>query len=261
MRAIYYYQNFTDLSPVIKLSMYVYAIYISSIHFGTENNGDPYIHLNDNDPSHPMYNMLWNQSAKAQKRGINVFLMVGGAGYAYKSLFSNFTVYYPMLLNVIHKYNIQGIDLDVEESVELFNIKMLIRRLRSHMGKNFTITMAPLLFAMTNTTPGLGSFSYKELYNSAEGREINWFNVQSYGSYTVDDYAQMVNNGYPPNKLVFGMISGQFDKDTFYQAIDTLTTLRSLYSNFAGVFNWEYCDSWYDTNDPVGWAVTMSEIK
>ena len=70
--------------------------------------------------------------------------MVGGAGGAYNSLFSNFDVYYKMLKKAIIKYNIKGIDLDVEENTDINNIKKIINQLDKDFGKDFIITMAPV---------------------------------------------------------------------------------------------------------------------
>ena len=70
-------------------------------------------------------------------------LMMGGAGGAYQELFSNFSVYYPLLINLIKTKNIQGLDIDIEENVKLDDVRMLIKHLVNDLGRSFTITMAP----------------------------------------------------------------------------------------------------------------------
>ena len=55
--------------------------------------------------------------------------MVGGAGGAFQTLFSNFETYYNLLKQTLIKYNLDGIDLDIEEEVSLENVKLLINKL------------------------------------------------------------------------------------------------------------------------------------
>ena len=112
---------------------------------------------------------------------------------------------------------VSGVDLDIEEVVELEQVKHLITTIRSDFGSDFTITMAPVAGAIKNDHPGLGGFKYKNLYTSSAGKEISWFNVQSYGSYKEDDYTAMVANGYPASLLVFGMLYSQFNSCTFHK--------------------------------------------
>jgi chitinase len=79
--------------------------------------------------------------------------MIGGAGGAYNYLFSNFDVYYKLLYDVINKYPIDSIDLDIEEPVKLNDVKMLIRRIRKDFKENFIISMAPISYSLkTNSS-------------------------------------------------------------------------------------------------------------
>ena len=58
-------------------------------------------------------------------------LMIGGAGGAYTELFRDFKRYYPLLKQLLSKKTfIGGIDLDIEESVDINQVKMLIRLLK-----------------------------------------------------------------------------------------------------------------------------------
>ena len=43
-RIIYYYQTFTGLKPILNKDI-VTHIHLSSIHFGTNSDNSPYIHL------------------------------------------------------------------------------------------------------------------------------------------------------------------------------------------------------------------------
>ena len=60
-------------------------------HFGYIKN-KPYIHLNNNDPNDPTFDILWSDIKIANSLGIKIILMVGGAGGAYTSLFSNYNI-------------------------------------------------------------------------------------------------------------------------------------------------------------------------
>ena len=56
--------------------------------------------------------------------------MIGGAGGAYGALFSNFEVYYNLLIKTIKQFPyIDGIGFDIEEEVDIKNVIMMIERL------------------------------------------------------------------------------------------------------------------------------------
>jgi chitinase len=256
-RIIYYYQTFTGINNILELPNVVTHIHLSSIHFGLNNN-TPYIHLNDNDPFESSYDSVWKQLLKFKKTTKNgkVLLMVGGAGSAFTNLFSDFEVYYNLLKNVINvKRNIiDGIDLDIEEQVSYINIKRLISRLKLDFGTDFMITMAPIQYALQTDNPGLGGFSYKELYKDI-GHFIDYFNGQFYEDYSETAYTQVIENGYPENKIVMGSISSQNLKSN----LEVITNLSKKYPNFGGVYNWEYFDSPPNSNNPALWALMIQQ--
>ena len=67
-------------------------------------------------------------------------LMMGGAGLAYNVLFSDFDIYYPQLVQLVKdKSWIQGIDLDIEESVKLDDIKMLMNVIHKLVDRQNTV--------------------------------------------------------------------------------------------------------------------------
>ena len=115
-KIIFYYQTFKSLKPVLIKDTVVTHIHVSSVHFGTNTDGSPYIHLNDNDPDWSGFDTLWQELLEAKQLGIKIVLMVGGAGGAFTDLFSNFEVYYGFLKKLLEEKDIfDGIDLDVEE--------------------------------------------------------------------------------------------------------------------------------------------------
>lgn len=243
-RIIYYYQTFTGLEPILEKPCIVTHIHLSSIHFGSNSDNSPYIHLNDHSPNDPKFDQVWTDINKAHQSGIKIILMVGGAGGAFGDLFRDFDTYYSMLYDTI-KSNpcIEGIDLDVEESTSLDSIKMLIDRLDKDFGKDFIIAMAPLGDSLMSDYSGMGGFVYKDLYKSPQGQRINYFNGQFYGNYNLDSYIKAVENGYPANKVVIGMVSGDFTGAHFADALATVKSIKNKYGDFGGVFAWEYFDS------------------
>ena len=247
-RIIYYYQTFNGLDKMLYSGTPVTHIHLSSIHFGNNPDGSPYIHLNDNPPNDECFDDVWKQIKIASELGITIILMVGGAGGAFTNLFLDYDTYFPMLLMLLKQHpEILGIDLDVEEFVLLDNIKKLINDIISEMGEQFIIAFAPIPSSLETDNPGLGGFVYKDLYESNEGKYIQYFNCQFYGSYQPLDYESAVNNGYSPEKVVMGMISGQ-DFDT---ALQTLKNLATEYPNMGGAFIWEYF------NAPDDWDIKV----
>ena len=258
-RIIYYYQTFVGLKDILTSDTKVTHIHLSSIHFGTDSNNNPYIHLNNNKPDNKLFDSVWSELETAKKLGIKVILMVGGAGGAFQDLFSNFDTYYSLLTELLlDKRNIiDGIDLDIEEPVTINNVERLIKTIKSDFGSHFMITMAPVQSSMESDQPGMGGFVYKTLYNSL-GTHIDYFNVQCYYDYSVDAYKQMIKNGYPEDKIVMGSISSQ----DITHNINTIKNIVKIYPDLGGVFNWEYYDSPTQTTHPDNhgqWSRLMSE--
>jgi hypothetical protein len=259
MKIIYYYQTPTPgLGSVLKDPEVVDVLIVSSIHFGCNSDNTPYIHLNDYPPDDPEQDQIWKETQEASGLGVKIMIMLGGAGGAYDWLFRFFGVYYALLKKTIIEHEqITGIDLDIEQSVKLEDVQMLIRQIRMDFGPNFTITMAPISDSLIFDDSGYTGFSYKDLYLSSEGKEISWFNVQAYGDFTSDTFELMVENEYPANKLVMGMLSEEFSTpDTFKQALNTITEIRAKYPDICGVFDWEYFDA-PPGRDPIKWAQLM----
>jgi len=253
MKTIYYYQTFVGLDKALTHIEDIDVINISSIHFGKDKEGNKSIYLNDNKPYDPLFNELWLQTEKASNQGCTIMLMMGGAGFAYKELFSDFDTYYPFLRDLINnKSFIQGIDLDIEESTTIDQIKMLINQLSKDFGENFIITMAPISPTLQNDGGSMAGFNYKDLYLSEEGKHI-----QCYGSFSMNTYESIINNGYPPEKVVMGMESGQFDDKTFQNALNEVKKIKDKYPTFAGVFDWEYLNAPPNKEDPSEWAKLM----
>jgi len=254
-RIIYYYQTFINLNLLIFFSP-VTHIHLSSIHFGINNDSSPYIHLNDYPPDNIKFDNVWHEMELTNFYGIKNVLMVGGAGGGYKELFSDFDTYYNLLNQTINKYPIDGIDLDIEEPVKLKDVKKLIRQIDKDHGKNFIISMAPVSYALKTDNIGLGNFSYKDLLRSPEGQRVNYFNGQFYGDFNLLSYDQAIQNDYPADKLVIGMLAGTYNY-TFQNIYNTVRNISNKYTYFGGVFVWEYFNSLPNNEYPLLWSFYM----
>lgn len=146
------------------------------------------IHLNDYPPGDPHFSTLWNETAVMQGAGVRVMGMVGGAAsgsFAAATLDSaddaTFEYYYGQLHDVVVRYGLQGVDLDVEESMSQSGITRLVRRLYGDFGHEFTITLAPVASALYSGG-NLSGFEYGELETAtvaASGLEmIDFYNAQ-----------------------------------------------------------------------------------
>ena len=124
----YYYQSEENISKLVdfknKNNIDNISVYFSSLHFGNDSKNKPYIHMNDDTPDNQPY--IKQQMELLTSNGIEVLVMLGGAGGAYSNLFKNFSNYYKLLIEFIKKYKyIKGIDLDVEEYTKLSDINKL----------------------------------------------------------------------------------------------------------------------------------------
>ena len=232
------------------------VVYLSSFHFGKENESF-YIHLNDSTPSDTFITDL----AKWQPT-IEFRIMLGGAGGAYGTMFEteeSYTKCYRLLIALLqnHRDVLKGIDIDVEEPVGLDNIKKLLLDIRKDMGTQFCISMAPVSYSMETDSEGMGGFVYKELYHSV-GHLIDLFNIQCYqGSFSYQTFESIVTNGYPANKLVFGMLGDEFlgvNTASFKIALNDYHTFISKYKTTKGAVLWEFGDT---RVDPVAWGEQM----
>tara|TARA_B100001109_G_scaffold183679_1_gene150654 strand:- start:537 stop:1361 length:825 start_codon:yes stop_codon:yes gene_type:complete len=262
MKTIYYYQTPTCLNSILENSQDIDVMIVSSIHFGVFKN-EPYIHLNDNHPQSPVFDKVWEDLQKLYYNGVTIMCMVGGAGGAYKNLFSDYETYYPLLRDFLKSKNlITGIDLDVEENVDIKDLTKLIKDLVSDFGEDFTITMAPVADSLVNNSPsGFSSINYKDLFDSEIGEYISWFNVQAYGCFNLNTFEKIIKNGFPPEKIVLGMISGDFSDENFQNALNIIKNIVQKYPNINGFDVWELCTAPPDYNNPSKWATLIKNIN
>ena len=255
-RIIYYYQTFNGLEKIIA-NPYCTHIHISSIHFGTDHNNVPYIHLNDLHPNNSTFDKMWNDAKILSNMGVKIVLMIGGAGGAFVKLFENFDAYYALLKQTLSHYPfITGIDLNIEESVGLNPVINLITQLKHDFPK-YSLSMAPVQYALMTNNKGLGGFVYKELLKTPQGKLIDYFNGQFYINYSFEAFELCIKNGFKPNKIVMGMISSQYTHNSTNEIKLTLQKIYQKYPQFGGVFIWEQFDS-YSVNST--WDNDMKNI-
>ena len=250
-RIIYYYQTFCGLDKILVKNTPVTHIHLSSVHFGLDDKLQQYIHLNDDSPYDSKFNNVWVDIDKADKLGVKIILMIGGAGGGYSSLFSNFDIYYDLLYRLIKdKPSIKGIDLDIEETVKIENVQMLINKIVKDFGEEFIISFAPIESSLEEDNNGMGGFCYKTLLNSDEGKYIDYFNCQFYEDYSLDAYNKVINNDYKSEMIVMGTMNPN--------VFDTIAEVYNAYKNkFGGVFLWEYM---FASTDQQKWAKEVDSI-
>lgn len=268
-RIIIYYQTLISLQPIINIlntkttwfSLFsnqnlLSDITLASIHFGFNDDNTPYIHLNNDVPTSDKFISVYNELKTIKKYDVQINLLIGGAGSAFTDLFNNYNIFYPLLKSTITNTLefIDGFNLDVEEEVTFDNIVKLVNNLKSDFP-NKQIIFAPLSNSLATDEPGMGGFSYKELDNKI-GHLISYYNVQCYGDYSLDLFNKMVNNGYLPEKIVMGMLTGQ-NFDLITSELEKISKIN----NFGGVAIWEYFNAPPGgTSKPFEWLEEMEKI-
>ena len=247
---ILYYQTFISLKPLFDNNTLPTHIQISSIHFGKDKNNISYIHLNDQPPNSLIFSSMWKEIEIAHNLGVKIKLMIGGACLAFQEMFSNFDLYYGFLKNVLksHSY-ICGVDLDIEENVNLNDIIKLVNTLKIDFGNEFLISFAPVAYALQQNQPGMGGFLYNDLMNII-GNKIENLNTQFYYDFCVDSYTEVIQNGYKPNQVILGMTQNNNNE------FKIVNDLCQKYKDFNGIFFWEL--SLLD--NPIEWIKKMKEI-
>lgn len=277
-RVIYYYQTqysngqYVSLAPIwAKLDSTTHKppvtdVMIAAFHLGHNTDGSPYIHLNDNIPQDPMFNVMWPEVAKLQTYGVTTRMMLGGAAQgSYALLFSDWKTFYPILASTLKQYKLNGIDLDVEETVTLPDIEKLITKLHADFGSTFLVTLSPVCSALWGGA-NLSGFSYTALAKSPAGADVAWYNGQFYSGFgslqTTSDYDHAIKSGiFPAGKVVAGLIANPNDGFGYVPVKTVAATVKALVAqntSFGGVADWEYFDALPGgPANPVEWARIM----
>lgn len=240
-------------------------------------NAGSVIHLNDYAPDVPHFYTLWNETVIMQQAGVKVMGMIGGAAagsFSTQTLDGDddtFEYYYGQVYDLINQYNLQGMDLDVEQSMSQSGIERLVSRLYLDFGSDFIITLAPVSSAMRDGA-NLSGFDYDTLAAAAVTTSgasmIDFYNTQFYSGFgtmsSPADFEALVNHGWDPSLIVAGQLTNPSNGGG-YTAISalnqTVITLMAQYGVIGGIMGWEYFNSDPgDTAAPWEWAQEMTEI-
>ncbi|KAK6333161.1 hypothetical protein TWF718_010984 [Orbilia javanica] len=233
-------------------------IYLAAFHI---NDPPGNIHLNDAPPDDPRYDYIWPQIKVLQQSGVKVLMLVGGAAQgSYQRLAGSdeqFEAYYLPLLKMIRKYGIDGVDLDIEESVDISVPLRLLRRLDSDLGPEFILAMSPVASALFPKpwAVGLSGFDYNDLDRLAvsstrpSGKLVDWYNCQFYNGWgdasDIKYYDAIATSGkWDPSRIVLGILDHPGNGGSGFvsqkRITEVIRQLRTNYPNFGGVIGWEY---------------------
>lgn len=270
----YHHNNeYISLLPLIEHPSGITHVILAAIHVNWDPNN---LTLNDDSPEHEKYTQLWDEVVVLQDSGIKVLGMLGGAA---KGSFARldysdsrtdvplarFEAYYAPLRDMIRRYSLDGLDLDVEEETSLVGIIHLIDRLRADFGSDFIITLAPVATALMAGRRHLSGFDYR-LLEEARGSSIAWYNTQFYngwgGLHNTDAYDEIIRNGWPAQKVVAGMLTHPKHGGSGYVPLELTAAVMSLlvekYPHFGGVMGWEYWDALPQEENCWMWPFCMS---
>jgi hypothetical protein len=278
-RVIFYITDFTYLGPLVQCATqgYVTHVLVALFHLGYDdetNKTGPYVHLNNLHPNDPTYAQLWKTVPALQSKGVKVMGSLGGGGVGdFGNLFASsqsYTTFYGLLKNALQQYNLDGLDLDIEEwdsTVNTTNVSKLVSDLRrDFQGRagGFLMSSAPVAAALTGGGSVSPNVDYNQLINQFDFYTLqfynNWGNLNpSGGQPHYDDVVNACGLGYVP-KLVAGVLTNPNDGGDGYNSLSNLNGILSgllkTYPNFGGVTGWTYQHALNDQNqvDPFGWA-------
>ena len=243
----YYKNEFVSALPLITECEDVIGIthlIIAAIHV---NDPPGNITLNSDTPGAAKYEPLWEEVKVFQDVGIKVLGMLGGAARGSFTRLDQsdaiFEAYYTPLRDMLRLHGFDGVDLDVEEEMSLNGIIRLIDRLKADFGPSFAITMSPVATALQGQQH-LSGFDYEAL-EVMRGSSIDCYHVQFYNNWgRLQDfvgYNLILNRGWPPEKVVVGVLTHPGHGQGFiaFEELErTLRTLMQFIPKFGGVMGW-----------------------
>lgn len=284
-RLVAYIQTFKSvdggplsLLPLLNEHTGVTHVLLSAVHLN-DQPGD--ITLNNDHPNNTMYDTLWSEVKQLQAGGIKVMMMLGGAARGTFGRLSgddeSFHAYYDPLLAILRQYNIQGLDIDIEESVPISMPLRLLRQLNTDLGSDFILTMAPVASSLLHSSTGLHGFSQAEMDAQAtdparpNGKLVNWYNAQFYNGWgdasTTAMYDQIISQGgWPADRIVMGVLTNPGDGGSGFVGLDTLKsvvgTLGAKYASFGCAVGWEYwaAGTGDGLSEPWMWVKALGDV-
>ena len=231
-KKIIYYWNMK--SSLDKLNyLYITHIHLISITFSFNKDKMPYIYMNNHSPYHVKYDNVWEQLEIIANKGINIILVIGGSNDTLVNLFSYYDIFISILIQFLKdKCNIINvIDIIIDnEYTELVNIQKCVSDINKltkiFYNKKFIISMMPYCEEMIN------NILYKELYNSKEGKFIDYFNCITYNDNNLlECFDKIIKHGFLPNKINIGCVYIKSSND-YYIMIENI---KKKYKYIGGI--------------------------
>lgn len=156
---------------------------------------------------------------------------------------------------MLREHNIQGLDIDIEESVPISMPLRLLRQLNSDLGTDFILTMAPVASALLRNGSGLHGFPQKDMDDQAleparpNGKLVSWYNAQFYNGWgdasSTAMYDQIISEGgWAADRIVMGVLTNPGDGGSGFVKLPTLKSvvgsLGAKHASFGCAVGWEY---------------------
>ncbi|KAK0611687.1 glycoside hydrolase family 18 protein [Immersiella caudata] len=275
-RLVLYYQTTHDsvgrpismLPLITEKHIALTHLLVCSFHINRGSN----LTLNDYPPHFPLFSTMWEETKLMKEAGVKVMGMVGGAaaGSFDRDTLDGpeaaFEHYYAQLRDAITMYELEGMDIDVEQPMSQKGITRLVRRLRADFGPDFIITLAPVSTALA-MGGNLSGFSYPQLENEA-GKDIAFYNAQFYNGWgdlsSTAGFDSIIRQSWDPTKILAGQVTTPANGGGFVshnRLNQTINELRAKHGEIGGIMGWEYFNSKPgDTSQPWLWAQVMTAI-
>jgi hypothetical protein len=168
-----------------------------------------------------------------------------------------FREYYEPLVDLVKKYSLDGLDIDIESPTPVSLPLRLLEHLYADFGPDFILTMAPFCSALAikDDAANFSGFSYFSLDKLAVVPNttiplVHWYNAQFYGGYAkgVLKHREIIRDGgWEANRVVVGVLTSK-DKDcSGFVRIGKLGKvigkIRKEFNTFGGISGWEYSEA------------------
>ena len=229
----------------------------------------------------------------AKAKGQHVIISVGGAeGTTYITNEESANQFATSLISMIEEYGFEGVDIDFEGSAVSGTdyIAEALRKVQSHFGDDFIITMAPETLYFQDTNPNgtavtsayyrlaykirdILTICYPQFYNTGGMNGYNGFNAQVGNADFLTSLATLLlENGLRADQVALGLpstpkaaSSGYVSTDVISTAVTSLVngtssgsfTAPKAYPTFRGVMTWSI--NWDATNN-YAWAKSMDSL-
>ena len=156
---------------------------------------------------------------------------------------------------MLREHNIQGLDIDIEESVPISMPLRLLRQLNNDLGTDFILTMAPVASALLRNGSGLHGFPQGDMDDQAveparpNGKLVSWYNAQFYNGWgdasSTAMYDQIISEGgWSADRIVMGVLTNPGDGGSGFVKLPTLKSvvgsLGAKHASFGCAVGWEY---------------------